>query len=174
MDPHDEPSAEASPLISGQTDNDDFLELESGQLGEGRGPRPAPHLGTRFPAFVCDQSLVDGTPSGEVQLRLPRRLESAGEPAPLGRTSLSVLDRDPVGQNKETENLKNQISALQESIEALTSRQIKTHTHHKVHVITCRLTEIMVMRPISRDSAVLACHTLNHIVVLDMMHPLQP
>ena len=107
MDSLDEPSAGASPLISGRADNDDFLELASGQLGEGRGPRPAPDPGTRFPAFVCDQSLVDGTPSGEVQLRPSRRFESAGEPAPLCRTSLSVLDRDPVGQSKETENLKN-------------------------------------------------------------------
>ena len=129
MDSHDEPSAEASPLISGQADNDDSLELESGQLGEGRGPRPVPDLGTRFPAFVCDQSLVDGTPSGEVQLRLPRRFESAGEPAPVGRTSLSVLDRDSVGQNKEAENLKNQVSALQASIEALTSRLDNQNTY---------------------------------------------
>ena len=129
MDPYGEPSAEASPLISGQADNDDFLELESGQLGEGRGPRPVPDLGTRFPAFVCDQSLVDGTPGGQVQLRLPRRFESAGEPAPLGRTFLSVLDRDPVGQNKETEHLKNQVSALQASIEALTSRLDNQNTH---------------------------------------------
>ena len=42
MDSLDEPSAGASPLISGRADNDDFLELASGQLGEGHGPRPAP------------------------------------------------------------------------------------------------------------------------------------
>ena len=122
MDPHDEPSAGTSPLISGRADNDYLHELESGQLGEGRGPRPAPDLGTRFPAFVSDQSLVDGTPSGEVQFRLPRRFESAGEPAPIGHAPLPVLDREPLGQNKETENLKNQVSALQASIETLTSR----------------------------------------------------
>ena len=129
MDSHDEPNAGASPLISGRADNDDFLELASGQVGEGRGPRPAPDLGTRFTAFFCDQSLVDGTTSGEVQLRLPRRFESAYEPAPLGRTSLSVLDRDPVGQNKQTENLKKQVSALQASTELLTSRLDNQNAH---------------------------------------------
>ena len=124
MDPHDEPSAGSS-----RADNDDLYELESGQLGEGLGPRPAPNLGTRFQAFACDQSLVDDTPSGEVQLRLPRRFESAGEPAPVGHTSLSVLDHEPVGQNKETENVKNHVSVLQASIEALASRLDNQNTY---------------------------------------------
>ena len=42
---------------------------------------------------------------------------------------MSVLDRDHVGQNKETGNLKNLVSALQASIEALTSRLDNQNTH---------------------------------------------
>ena len=52
-----------------------------GQLGEGR-PRPVPDLESRFPSFAPDNSLVDRTPSGGVQLRVPRRTEHVGETVP--------------------------------------------------------------------------------------------
>lgn len=61
----DEPGASAETYSRSHEDVRDTVELGS-QLGEGRGPRQAPDLGTRFPSFPCD-TLVDGTPSGEVQ-----------------------------------------------------------------------------------------------------------
>lgn len=91
----DEPGASAETYSRSREDIRDTVELGS-QQGEGRGPRQAPDLGTRFPSFACD-TLVDGTPSGEVQLRIPRRYEHVGEPAP---TLSPVLDFNPAGQTK--------------------------------------------------------------------------
>ena len=51
-------------------------------LGVRRPSRPIPDLGTSFPpSFTHDNSFVDGTPSGEVLLRVPRR-DHIGDPAP--------------------------------------------------------------------------------------------
>lgn len=91
--------------------------------GERRPSRPIPDLGTSFPpSFTHDNPFVDGTPSGEVLLRLPRR-DNLGEPAPN-------MNRDPNpvsgGPNKEIEQLRNEFSALsssvQRSLETIVSR----------------------------------------------------
>ena len=113
----DEPGASAETYSRSHEDVRDTVELGS-PLGEGRGPRQAPDLGTRFPSFPCD-TLVDGTPSGEVQLRIPRRYEHVGEPAPI----LSpVLDFNPAGQNKEADSLRRQVASLQASLNAINAR----------------------------------------------------
>ena len=91
--------------------------------GERRPSRPIPDLGTSFPpSFTHDNPFVDGTPSGEVLLRVPRR-DHIGEPAP-------TMNRDPNpvsgGPNKEIEQLRNEFSALsssvQRSLETIVSR----------------------------------------------------
>ena len=76
----DETGVDVGPSPS-QEDTGNTIAPGFGQLGEGR-PRPVPDLEFRFPSFVPDNSLVDGTPSVEVQLIVPRRIEHVGEPAP--------------------------------------------------------------------------------------------
>ena len=113
----DELGVSAETYSRSREDIRDSVELGS-QLGEGRGPRQAPDLGTRFPSFACD-TLVDDTPSGEVQLRIPRPYEHVGEPAPI----LSpVLDFNPAGQTKETDSLRRQVASLQASLNAINAR----------------------------------------------------
>ena len=79
MASRDEPSIDVG-LSPGREDTGNTIATGFGQLGEGR-PRPVPDLEFRFPSFAPDNSLVDGTPSGEVQLRVPRRTEHVGETA---------------------------------------------------------------------------------------------
>ena len=82
--------------------------------GERRPSRPVPDLGTSFPpSFTHDNPFVDGTPSGEVLLRFPRR-DHIGEPA----RNLTI-DQDPFpgGSNKEMEQLRNEFSALSSSVQ---------------------------------------------------------
>ena len=77
---YDEPGVDVGPSPS-REDNGNTIAAGFGQLDEGR-PRPVPDLESQFPSFAPDNSLVDGTPSGEVQLRVPRRTEHVGETAP--------------------------------------------------------------------------------------------
>lgn len=98
-----------APIRSWETEDRDVGDLGIGSSGEGRPPRPAPDLGTSFPpSFACDHPFVNGTPSGEVLLRLPRRFDHIGEPAP---------STTPGEQSKEMEELRKQISALSSSVQ---------------------------------------------------------
>ena len=107
----DAPGASAETFSRSREDMRDMLDFG---LEEGLGPIQAPDIGTRFPSFACD-TLVDGTPIGEVQLRIPRRYEHVGEPAP---TLSPVLDFNLAGQTKETDSLRRQVASLQASLNA--------------------------------------------------------
>ena len=87
--------------------------------GEGQISRPSPVLGNSFPSFTCDEPFVNGTPSGEVLLRLPRRHEHVGEPA---QTSVPVQNIKPGEQNKGIEELKKQFSSIQTALAAITAK----------------------------------------------------
>ena len=82
--------------------------------GEGRPSRPVPNLGTSFPpSFTFDNPFINGTPSGEVLLRLPRR-EQIGEPAPnMNHVQGPALG----GPNQEIEKLRREFSTLSSSIQ---------------------------------------------------------
>ena len=113
MASRDEPSIDVG-LSPGREDTGNTIATGFGQLGEGR-PRPVPDLEFRFPSFAPDDSLVDGTPSGEVQLRVPRRIEHVGEPAP---TTLTV----PGARTKENDDLIGQIASMQAALKVISAR----------------------------------------------------
>ena len=109
----DEPSIDVG-LSPSREETGNTIATGFGQLGEGR-PRPVPDLEFRFPSFAPDNSLVDGTPSGEVQLRVPRRIEHVGEPAP---TILTV----PGARTKENDDLIGQIASMQAALKVISAR----------------------------------------------------
>ena len=109
----DEPSIDVG-LSPSREETGNTIATGFGQLGEGR-PRPVPDLEFRFPSFDPDNSLVDGTPSGEVQLRVPRRIEHVGEPAP---TILTV----PGARTKENDDLIGQIASMQAALKVISAR----------------------------------------------------
>ena len=113
MASRDEPSIDVG-LSPGREDTGNTIATGFGQLGEGR-PRPVPDLEFRFPSFAPDNSLVDGTPSGEVQLRVPRRIEHVGEPAP---TILTV----PGARTQENDDLIGQIASMQAALKVISAR----------------------------------------------------
>ena len=88
---------------------------------EGRFPCPNPDLRPDSPSFVHDASFAYGTPSGEVQFRRQNRYEHVGEPAQASR-SLFSRNVDSQSRNKETEDLKKQISSIHASLSAITAR----------------------------------------------------
>ena len=101
----------------------DAREIGICSSGERRPSRPVPDLGTSFPpSFTYDNPFVNGTPSGEVLLRLPRRDH-------IGETALNMNHDQNItsgGQNKEMEQLRKEFSALsstvQRSLEVITAR----------------------------------------------------
>lgn len=92
----------------------DAVENGTGSSGEGRPSRPVPDLGTSFPpSFTYDNPIVNGTPSGEVLLRLPRR-DHVGEPAQNANYGQGSKYE---GSNKEIEKLRSEFSALSSSVQ---------------------------------------------------------
>ena len=91
--------------------------------GEGRPSQPVPDLGTSFPpSFTYDNPFVNGFPSGEVLLRLPRR-DHIGEPSLNMNQDQTITSGE---QNKEMEQLRKEFSVLsytvQRSLEVITAR----------------------------------------------------
>ena len=86
---------------------------------EGRFPRPNPDLRPNSPSFVRDRSFSLGTPNGEVLFRRSNRYENVGEPAqePFAQTQ-NFQSRN----NNESDELRKQISSIQASLSAITTR----------------------------------------------------
>lgn len=91
-----------------ETSDGEARDLGIGSSGEERPPPHFPNLGTGFPpSFASDNPFINGTPSGEVQLRVPRRFEQIGEP---------VTNSNPNEHNKEIEELRKELSTLSSAV----------------------------------------------------------
>lgn len=110
----DEPgtSSRTNVHIHDQENTDgDVRDLGIVSLGEGPGPNPrtVPDLCVSFSSFTQDNPFVNGTPSGEVLFRMPRRIEHVGEPA---QHTLSAPNISTGNQSKEMEEIRRQLAVI--------------------------------------------------------------
>lgn len=93
-----------------ETSDGEARDLKIGSPGEERPSPRFPHIGTGFPpSFASDDPFVNGTPSAEVQFRVPQRFEHIGEPD---------TNSNPSEQNKEIEELRKELSALSSAVKS--------------------------------------------------------
>lgn len=101
-------------VLDGETSHGETRDLGTGSSGEGRPSQHIPDLGTGFPpSFASDDPFVNGTPSGEVQWRVPRRLDNIGEPA---------QSSNPSDRNKDIEELRKELSTLSSTVQTSFAR----------------------------------------------------
>ena len=91
-------------------------------VDEGRVPCPNPDLGPNSPSFVHDNPFALATPSGEVLFRRPTRYEHVGEPAENYHAHSVNNTMNIQSRSNETEELRKQISSIQASLSAITTR----------------------------------------------------
>lgn len=118
----DEPGATV-PHTDGERDECNVGDAGVVPVDEGRVPCPNPDLGPNSPSFVHGNSYALGTPSGEVLFRRPNRYEHVGEPAEESRARTVSNDMTNFqNRDNETEELRKQISSIQASLSAITTR----------------------------------------------------
>ena len=89
---------------------------------EGRFPRHNPDLRPNAPSFVRERSFTLGTPSGEVLYRRSNRYENVGEPAQEPFVHFAQIQNFQSRNNNESDELRKQISSIQASLSAITTR----------------------------------------------------
>ena len=96
---------------------------------EGRLPRPSPDLEPSSPSFVRERSFTFGTPSGEVQFRRNTRYEHIGEPAHEPHVHYEQ-NQSYQTRNKDSDDLRAQIAAMQASLSVISSRLESQNMSH--------------------------------------------